>query len=421
MVVGPSLYGAGAAEYRLKHLGSAQHYFERAIPALAKAGPDAQVKLGLAWSSLGNMHTAHEAFDDADRAYAKARTTLQDSHDLGALAKLESSVGISLIGRYRYADALERFQRATELAAQTNDVNAEAYSRMNLVNAQLVLLRPAAALESEPRLRELRDRIGDPVLAAHADLVRAKALIANGRLSEASLALGAGAARPTPANETLTAMRHIVSAELAFAQGSLDAGTREVRSVLALPWDSFGDDGVAAYARWRLLEASNAQGSAQGVAEAVAAADALSQVRPNEPTVNLYAALAHAEVADAQGNAARAQSEFERALARVETTHIPFDLVRVVASYTRFLLRQGKVAEAGIIASRIADWLDRDYAASLVQLGVAHAIGGEAWNTALARTRRLAGERVIPTKLTTPPIPAARTLKGTKLAAVREL
>jgi ATP/maltotriose-dependent transcriptional regulator MalT len=234
------------------------------------------------------------------------------------------------------------------------------------------------------------------------------------------MALRAGEARPTTANETLAAMRHIVSAELAFAQGSLDAGIREVRSVLALPWDTFGDDGVAAYARWRLLEASQAQGNTQGIAEALAATDALGELRSNEPTVRLYTALVQAEVADAQGDAARARSEFERALAQAESTRIPFDLVRVVARYTRFLLQRGDVAQASAVADHIAKWAELDYSASLVRLDVDHAIGGEAWATALARTRRLAGERDIPTTLTTPPSRAAHALKGTELAAVRE-
>lgn len=418
MVVGSSLFGAGIAEYRLSHLSAAQKYFERAIPILSNAGPKAQVKSGLAWSGLGSIFTARETYDAADRAYAKARSALQDAGDLGALAKLECNVGISLIGRYRYADALERFQRATELAAQTNDVNAEAYSRMNLVNAQLVLLHPAAALESEVRLRELRDRIGDPVLAAHADVVRAKALIANGRLKDAALALRAGEARPTATNGTLLAMRHFVSAELAFAQGSLGAGINDVRSVLALPWDTFGDDGVAAYARWRLFEASQTQDNVQGIADAVAATDALNKVRPNEPTVSLYAALTHAEVADARGDAAEARSEFERALAQVKSTRVPFDLVRVVASYTRFLLRHGEVDEARVVAGQVSGWVDEDYSAALVQLDVAHAIGGAAWTAALAQTRRLAGERVIPATLIPPSAPVGHHREGTELASI---
>jgi len=417
MVVGSSLYGAGIAEFRLNHLEAAQQHLEQAIPVLAKAGPDATATWGLAWLSLGNVFAQREQFDNADHAYAQARTALHDTSDLGALAKLESSVGVSLIRRYRYADALERFQQATDLAAQTQNASAEARARMNLVNAQLVLLRPAAALKSEPRLRELRDRIGDPVLAAHADISRAKALIANGHLSEATLALQAGENRPA-ADQTLTGMRRIVSAELAFAQGALDTGVRDVRSVLALPWDTFGDDGVAAYARWRLLEVSQAQGNAQGVIQAIAATDALRQMRPHEPTVSVYAALAKAQLAEARGDSTHARSEFDSALAQVEGTHIPFDLVRVVASYTRFLLRHGQVEDARSIADRVKEWSGQDYSAALVQLNVARARGGSVWTAALVQAQRLAGERAIPAGLVPASTPEIHYSAAAELASV---
>jgi ATP/maltotriose-dependent transcriptional regulator MalT len=280
------------------------------------------------------------------------------------------------------------------------------------------LLQPAAALESEPRLRDLRERIGDPLLAAYVDLVRAKAFTANGRLDEAQLVLQAHAGRPMPDNPALDAVREVVTADLAFAKGALDAGSRYVRSALSSTWYS-PDSGIAAYARWRLLEARQALGDEQGVAKAAAAADVQSRARPDELTVDLYASLARAEAAEAQGDTFHARTEFERALAQAETIRVPFDLVHVVASYTRFLLKHGQTTEAGVVAERIAGWAERDYTASLVQLGLYHATGSKAWRPALSRTRRLAGERVIPAALAQPPSPTARSLDGRELASVR--
>jgi hypothetical protein len=121
----------------------------------------------------------------------------------------------------------------------------------------------------------------------------------------------------------------------------------------------------------------------------------------------LYASLARAEAADARGDLAVARSEFGRALAQAEANRVPFDLVRVVASYTQYLLQHGEEAEASVVAERIAGWSERDYTASLVQLSVYHAIGSEAWLSALERTRALAGERTIPAPLTQAPAPLA--------------
>jgi ATP/maltotriose-dependent transcriptional regulator MalT len=311
---------------------------------------------------------------------------------------------VTLIGRYRYADALSHFQRAADLAATTNDANNEARARMNLANAHVVLLQPAAALESEPRLRQLRDRVGDPVLAARVDLVRARVLTANGRLDQAALVLRASASSPTPEDTTTTAFRDLVSAELAIARGELDQGSRHLRSLLAAPWDTFGDDGVAAYARWRLLEVTTATDDAQGIAQAITATDALRHVRPNEPTVDLYASLTAAEAAEARGDSTSARAAFQHALAQAETTRVPFDLVSVIACYARFLLQHGEPTKAGALAERLSSWADHDYTASLVQLAIYHATDSEAWRAALARTRRLAGERTIPSPLATPPV-----------------
>ena len=52
------------------------------------------------------------------------------------------------------------------------------------------------------------------------------------------------------------------------------------------------------------------------------------------------------------------------------------------------------------VSERVADFADRDYAAALVQLRVYRKLGPPAaWQSALARAQRLAGERRIPAEL----------------------
>ncbi len=417
LVVGKAAYGAGQAEFYRGNVETAQRHYQHAIDALhTGTDADARATRGRAWSGLGILHARRHEFDEAERAYAQARIALESTDDHAALAMLESNVGVMLIFRYRHAEALPRFQRAADLTAQTGDASGEARARMNLANVHLQLLQPAEALASEPRLRELRERIGDPWLAAHIDLVRIRVLTVNGQLGAADLVLRAHAGRPKPADPSVSGFRHVVAAELAFARGALDEGSRDAQAALSSDWYSPESGGLAAYARWRLLMARADLGDTRGLADAAAAADEQNRSYPNDPVVSVYASLARGEAAATQDDVARARAEFERALALAEENRIPFDLVQVAAAYARLLLRHGEVAEASVVADRIAGWADQDFTASLVQLGVYHAIGGEAWRPALARTQRLAGERVVPAALTTPPAPQ-RSPQGTELAA----
>ncbi|MCR6700958.1 MAG: winged helix-turn-helix domain-containing protein [Dokdonella sp.] len=402
--VGQALYGAGRAAARSDHKDDAQRYYEQAIGALdALTAPEARAVRGRAWTSLGRLLFDRGALDAAEHAYTQAGAALEGTGDRAALAQWESNTGVLLIGRYRHGEALPRFERAAALAAQADDVSGEARARMNLANVQLVLLQPAAALASEPRLRALRERIGDPWLAGNVDLVRARVLIANGRLSDADVVLQGHAGRPNPAEPALTAFRDVVAAELAFARGALDAGSDHATAALASPWYA-PENGLAAYARYRLLMARQALGDAAGLADVAAAADAQRRERPAEPMVRLYAMLAQGEAAAATGDLAAARADFAQALAQAETNGVPFDLVQAADAYARFLVQHGATAEAGPLAGRLAAWAEHDYGASLAQLAVYHAAGDDAWQPVLERTQRLAGERVIPPALTTRPV-----------------
>ncbi|HEY1077671.1 MAG TPA: winged helix-turn-helix domain-containing protein [Fontimonas sp.] len=406
LLVGQALHGAGRAAARARLLEPAQRYYEQAANVLdGQTTPEARAARGRALNSLGRLLFDRGALDAAERAYAQAGAALNGTDDLSALAQWESNTGVLLIGRYHHADALPRFERAAALAARAGDVSGEARARLNLANVQLVLLQPAVALAAEPRLRTLRERVSDPWLAGNIDLVRARVLVANGRLSGAELVLQAHAGRPSPAEPALTAFREVVAAELAFARGALDAGTKHATAALASPW-SVPENVLAAYARYRLLMARQALGDAAGLADAAAAADAQSRARPTELIVRLYALLARGEAAAAAGNLEAARADFTQALAQAETNGVPFDVAQATGAYTRFLVRHGESAEAGPLVARLAAWAERDYGASLVQLAVYHAAGDDAWRSALERTRRLAGERVIPAALTLPPAKA---------------
>lgn len=396
--------GAGWMEFSQgsDHFAQAQRHYEQAIDGLQSvAGDDAQRTLGRVWSRLGGLHTKRLAFDEAERAYAQARTALEGLGDTDALCGLENNVGLLLQYQYRLAEALPRFQRAAELCQEAGFVTGEVGARTNLVNLQFVMLQPAETLVSEPRLRVLRDQLGDPVEAGFLDVIRAHVLIMNGRLHEAEVVLRAFNGGPAPGDAELAVLRQLVQSQLAFGRANWTEGADLIRKALDSEWSSPGN-GLVAMARWQLVEALRAQGDVHGMVEAADAFEAQGGAKPDAPDIRLYAALARGEAAAARGDGARARAGFEQALAQAEQNHAPSELVQVATAYTRFLLRRDPTA-ARAMADRLDDWAGRDYAASLVQLRVYHAIDAQAWQTTLDRTRQLAGERVIPPELTVAP------------------
>ncbi len=419
LLAGKTAHGAGQAAFRLGDFDQAQRYYEQAIAALGP-GADTDVEtraaLGRVWNGLGGRFVATLDFEHAERAFAQARIALEAANDPAALARLESNVALMLAWQYRQAEAIPRLEAAAELSARAGDASGEVGATMNLATTHLALLQPAAALAVEPRLRALRERIGDPVEAAHIDLLRARVLLANGRLREADVLLHALGGRPTPADLTLMAVRELVASELDFERAAWEAGSSRIRSALASDWNT-PDNSMAAIARWRLLTARQRVGDAQGVADVAVEAEVQAHAFPDDATIGLYAALAQGAAAAAEGDDASARSGFESALAQAEANRMPFDLIQVITAYAQFLVRQGDMEAAGRLANRIAHWADQDYTAALVQLGVYHATDADAWRTSLARARRLAGERTIPDALAKPPTQYGAA-KGIDLAAV---
>jgi DNA-binding winged helix-turn-helix (wHTH) protein/tetratricopeptide (TPR) repeat protein len=403
LLAGKAHYAAGQAESRRRDGDAAQRHYEAAIAQLAgQPAREAAIVLGRAWTSLGSLRLAQRQSDDAEHAYAQARTALEGTGDAAALGQWENTVGAWLLSRYQDADALPHFRRAIALAATAGQPNQEARAHMNVTNLLLQNLQPAEALASVVRLGELRERVGDPMLAAHIDLIRAKVLVANGHLADAEQLLRTNAGRPVAADPALTSLRDMIAAELAFARGALNQGAPHVRALLASPAYT-ADDGMAAYARWRLLVAQSALGDQSGMVATASAAEAQSRQEPGEPTIRVYALLARGEAAAEKGDLAAARRHFGQALDQAEATRVPFDVVQVAERYARFLLRVRAYDEAAKIADRLAGWADHEYTASLVQLTIYHAIGSEAWRWALVRTQRLAGERPLPAPLSLRP------------------
>jgi len=79
---------------------------------------------------------------------------------------------------------------------------------------------------------------------------------------------------------------------------------------------------------------------------------------------------------------------------------VPRDLVVVAQSYGGSLLEDGEHARASAVIGRVARWSEQDFDCAILQARLYRALGQvEAWRSALAHARALAGERSIPAAL----------------------
>jgi Flp pilus assembly protein TadD len=125
------------------------------------------------------------------------------------------------------------------------------------------------------------------------------------------------------------------------------------------------------------------------------------------PSVTLFAALAAAEQARAEGRRQDQYRSYSLALTDAERWAVPADLATVAVSYGESLIADADFERASAVIGRVARWADRDFDCALLQAGLYHALGQRTtWQTALARARSLAGERAIPAALQDPPATA---------------
>ncbi|MBO9664495.1 winged helix-turn-helix domain-containing protein, partial [Dokdonella sp.] len=191
---------------------------ERAIELLARErayGP-----LGKAYN---NRAAARDELRDRHGAradLAQARIALATAGDALGLAIIDSNVGAAAVSRERFAEAVPILTGALERFAMFRAHAPELNARINLADAQLALLDPLAALANEARMRDLVERVNDPLRRHAADLVRVEVLCANGRLREAA-ALLQQVRGEAEAQADATALAR---AQAIAARAALDAG-----------------------------------------------------------------------------------------------------------------------------------------------------------------------------------------------------
>jgi DNA-binding winged helix-turn-helix (wHTH) protein/tetratricopeptide (TPR) repeat protein len=396
-----TLNALAAIELQRDQPDAAMPDLDRAIELLAHER--AFSPLGKAYNNRAAAHAAKRDYAAAQADLAQARIALATAGDVLGLAVVDSNAGASALDRDRFAEAAPILVGAADRFAMFHAYSAELHARANLTQVQLALLDPAAALASEAQLRDLVDKVPDPLRRRAVNLVRVEALFANG-LRQAATELLAQVRSDAEAQGDATALARAqaIAARQALVDGNAALAEQEAAAALAAPLPQPQLPREAGLVRLTLLRAQLAQDKAAAADTTLAGLQAWAAA-DDAPTAHLYAALAHAErVADGPAPAARAA--FEDALARAERERVPADLVLVTQSYVAWLMRQRDFQRASVVAEGVAGWATRDFETALLQLRVFRALRNPAaWPAALAQARALAGERTIPPDLASLP------------------
>lgn len=350
--------------------------------------------------SMAGLLALQEQLDESEATYAKARIALELSGDQFALAKLD--VGLStLYSRMGRSEAIAYAKRGAERLGQFGDAQNEVRARVHLVIAYFNEQDIAAAAEEVRYFDALLARIDNPLLSTQVRIYELAVLVESGQLAAAARLLEQ--IQEGQVDEAAAMLINYYAAGHAFASQAFEAAVSLAKTAVEAKWEP-GRYGDKAHA-WLLLHRAQVElGQIESAAGTLQRAIEWSVVAGDRKDVQLPLTLMKAEYAVVTGDDAAASSHFERALVMANQWGQPDALVRAVKPYVEWLIDEGDLDRAGVLAGRVSNWADRSYDAAWVQLRLYHALGEPSgWRLALRRARALAGERTIEPELLIPP------------------
>ena len=371
-------------------------YFDAAAAVLDDEpwAPELGRALAMRSAALNVLHR----FDDAARDLGRARTLFEISGDRLGMAQVENYSGNLELERGRPNDALAHFRNAIEIDSSFSRIDALRANLSAMQRAQMQLLRWSDALDTSERLWDLRDqyqRPVDPHRRHSLDMHRAEILIALGRHREAEAILAGFSGRESDVPDYGRRYQMELRARLAWQQDDGPQAFHWSGQALQL---ALAEEQMAT--RQPVELALLHQRASMRTATPVEATALL----PLQPTIENRPAelVARAEWAAHHNDHEAAERYFRQAAVEAESRAVPAAFVLVADAFARWLLEHGRTSEALTEAGRIARWADDDYGSAMVQLLVLHSSDrSDARGMALARVRRLAGERTIPPELLT--------------------
>jgi DNA-binding winged helix-turn-helix (wHTH) protein/tetratricopeptide (TPR) repeat protein len=362
--------------------------FSNALDAL---GTDADpIVLGRAYLGRGISRTSLQDYAGAQGDYGRAREAFERAGDPGSVARVDTDLGALENLRGRPAQALPYLERARDRFAALGMVQEEFNALQLAFVAERMSLRNADAAATIDRAWAMRPRIVSPASLLSVGLYRVESLLSLGKLAEADALLAGLAAKGRPAANAEGERYALTRAALLREQGRFEEALAALDGVSEAPHASADDDTVRASVGLLRARLERALGRADDAPEPVA--DDLAAPTPRTP----LRLLAAANRAWSRNDKAAADRAFGQALALADEQGVASTLAAVAADDVEWLVATGRAVEASAVASRVALWADADFECALAALRVAQARGERtAWNEALARARKLAGERAI--------------------------
>lgn len=393
-----------AAHVRLGRAADAEAEASAALALLKDL--DAPALLGKTYMRRGVARSELGRNDAALADFAQARMAMQLAGDTLGIALVELNEGALNGLQGHLTDALASFQRAEKHFERFGVPGELANAVTNQVLAHRLLLEPDEALAASERSLSLLGHLAS-VEATHLIQVRrAQALADVGRWSEASTQLDELARAVDKTQEAeIWAIADTERARIALARGrpqaALDLAAPVVETLLAPEFVSTRQDAwLIAIQAMRLL--GRERDAADAVAQFVAWAD-----QSGNQSLAVHARLAQAEQAEDAHRTEDAEKLYAGALAAANQGNVPTDVADVAISYANALIARGELERAVPVVGRIDRYATHSYPAALLQVRLYRALGQtEAWRSALAHARALAGERPFPVDLGTEPTPA---------------
>lgn len=400
-----ALNGLGMVTNDLDGAEASERYLTEAIALLTNLKDSAE--LGRAYFRRGNALVSRGHYDGALSDWASARVAFERAGDARALASADLNEGSLKIYLSRPAEALQLFRQAAEQLDRFGIMEDLAMARGNEIDAELELLQPAAALAVATQAGTRFDTLKNPLWIHTFKIQRARALLENGRLIEGRALLDELTRSIQPVEVGLLSIVQATRAEADLQDGSFDTAAALARQVLSgLPAPQGPDQwsstrGQAWLIATRALRSLHRDAEAAGEARKFLAWADLTR----DPTNRIQARLTEAELAWSDGRREAALAIYDdlmRLLPRDGGS--PANMANVVISYGSLLIKAGYLERATAVVGQVARFAEQDFNCAVLQVRLYHALGQrDAWQAALDRAVALAGERLIPPQLTTPP------------------
>lgn len=400
---GKTLYALGFAYMRNGDYEQADRCYQEALEVLrGQVSYEARLLTGQVRMSMAILQSFRNQLAEAEASYALARIELEISGDRLALAKLDGNMS-QLYSRMGRVEAISYGERAAQRFGQFGDVQNELRARATLAIAHHGRGNILAAKDQVQYFEHLLTQINNPQLASGVLIIKLGVLLSAGSLQEAEQVLKQ-LREQEPGAEAYTGRIQYYDAGYAHAVRDYERSSASAAAAVRHDWEPalYGEN---AHAWLLLLRAQIALGQARKAAQVLQDASDWSSANTGDRVeVNAILALMRGEYAAFTGDSGAAVLNFEEALNLADQTRSASRLVWAVRPYTEWLIAQGDLERAGIVAGRISALADRSYDAALVQLRLYHAMGEPSgWRPALERARALAGEREIPPELLIPP------------------